>query len=138
MSQSSILSPVLAMLCLAFAVWLWLFITRLRYMASHNIEPGELATPEQVYSTLPPFAANPGYNFRNLFEMPVLFYTLCFYLFAMQQVDATHITCAWIFVVLRVVHSVIQCSYNNVSHRFGVYALSSIAVWTMLARAVFA
>jgi hypothetical protein len=138
MSQTSILSPVLGMLCLAFAVWIWMFITRFRFIGANKIDPKELATPEQIYRTLPAFAANPGYNFRNLFEMPVLFYTLCFYLFMMQQVDSTHVTCAWVFVAFRVLHSLIQCSYNNVNHRFGIYALSSIALWVMLVRAVLA
>lgn len=138
MEQTTILSPVLAMLCLAFLVWLWLFICRFRFIAAEKIDPQALSTPEQVYSTLPPYAANPGYNFRNLFEVPVLFYVLCFYLFLTASVDSTYVTCAWIFVAFRVLHTLIQCSYNNVNHRFGAYALSCIALWVMLGRAVMA
>jgi hypothetical protein len=136
--DTTILSPVLAMLCLTFAVWLVMFITRFRFIGANRVEAQDMATPKQVYDLLPPAAANAGYNFRNLFEVPVLFYILCFYLVLTQQVDSTHVACAWIFVCLRVVHSVIQCSYNNVNHRFGVYALACVALWVMLARAVFA
>jgi hypothetical protein len=138
MLDTSILSPVLAMVCLTFVVWVWMFITRFKFIGANKIDAQDLATPDQVYRTLPPFAANPGYNFRNLFEVPVLFYVLCFYLVLVGGVDSTHVTCAWIFVALRAVHSCIQCSYNNVNHRFGVYALASISLWVMLARAVFA
>ncbi len=135
--QSSILSPVLAMLCLTFLVWLWMFATRFRFMAVEKTDAQDLSTPTQVYNTLPPYAANPGYNFRNLLEMPVLFYIICIVLFITQSVDSTDIICAWVFVAFRVVHSLVQCSYNNVNHRFGVYAVSSVAMWVMLARLVF-
>ena len=136
MAQSKILSPVLAMLCLAFVVWLWMFICRFRFIAAEKVDPQALSTPEQVYSTLPPYAANPGYNFRNLFEVPVLFYVLCIYLYMMGGVDSTHVTCAWAFFGFRVLPTLIQCRYNNVNHRFGAYALSCIALWVMLARTV--
>lgn len=126
------------MLCLALAVWVWMFITRFRFIAAENIAPDELSTPEQVYSTLPPYAANPGYNFRNLFEVPVLFYVLCLVLFTTQSVDSIHLVCAWVFVGFRILHSLIQCSYNNVNHRFGVYAIACLALWVMLIRAVLA
>lgn len=135
---TAILSPVLAMLSLTFAVWVWMFVSRFRFIGANRIDPQDMATPKQLYDLLPPSAANAGYNFRNLFEVPVLFYVLCFYLVLTQQVDSMHVTCAWLFVVLRAVHSVIQCSYNNVNHRFGVYALGCIVLWVMLFRAVFA
>ncbi len=136
--DTSLLSPVLAMVGLTFTVWLWMFITRFRYILANRIDAQDMATPKDLYALLPSSAANSGYNFQNLFEVPVLFYVVCFYLVLMQQTDSLHLTCAWIFVVLRVIHSVIQCSYNNVNHRFAVYALSCIALWVMLARAVFA
>ncbi len=136
--DTSLLSPVLGMVCLTFLVWMWMFITRFRHILANRIDAQEMATPRALYDLLPASAANPGYNFQNLFEIPVLFYVICFYLVLMQQVDGTHVICAWIFVALRAVHSVIQCGYNNVNHRFSIYALSCISLWVMLARAVFA
>ncbi|HPO25494.1 MAG TPA: MAPEG family protein, partial [Arenimonas sp.] len=43
---------------------------------------------------------------------------------------------AWLYVVLRVVHSIIQCSYNKVMHRFYVFFTSVwvlLGIWVMLA-----
>ena len=43
---------------------------------------------------------------------------------------------AWTYVGLRALHSLIQCTYNRVMHRFIVYALSSLtllALWAYLA-----
>jgi hypothetical protein len=41
---------------------------------------------------------------------------------------------AWGFVVLRILHSVIHCSYNNVNHRFVAYALSCLFLLFMWIR----
>ena len=38
---------------------------------------------------------------------------------------------AWAFVAGRVLHSLIQCSYNKVLHRFAVYSLSTCVVWVL-------
>ena len=134
----AILNPVLAMLLLAFIVWIALFATRFKAIAATGLKAEDLSTPEDVQKQLPRYALNPAYNFKNLFEVPVLFVTLCFYLYLTGTADSTHITCAWIFVGFRYLHSAVQCSYNNVNHRFLIYLVSSIALWVMLARAILA
>lgn len=71
-------------------------------------------------------------NFRNLFEVPVLFYTLCALAIATAHTPAWLIATAWTFVALRIAHSAIQCSYNNVMHRFKVFVagyLLLLATW---------
>ena len=40
---------------------------------------------------------------------------------------------AWGFVAGRVLHSLIQCSYNKVMHRFAVYVVSTGLVWVLWA-----
>ncbi len=77
---------------------------------------------------------NAADNFKNLFEMPVLFYVFCLTIFVTQSVTLIFVGCTWLYVLLRVVHSVIHCTYSNVLHRFIVYALSSLvffAMWLM-------
>jgi hypothetical protein len=64
----------------------------------------------------------------------VLFYVMCFYLAATGTADSIAINCAWLFVSFRVLHSIVQCSYNNVTHRFAAYLFSSIALWVMVIR----
>jgi hypothetical protein len=132
--QTAILTPVLAMLLLAFLVWIVMFITRFKAIAELNIKPDAINTPEAVDGLLPNYARYPGHNFKNLFEVPVLFYVMCFYLAATGSVDSVAINCAWLFVGFRVLHSIVQCSYNNVNHRFLVYLFSSVALWVMVVR----
>jgi hypothetical protein len=71
-------------------------------------------------------------NFRNLFEVPVLFYALGAVALATHQVPDWLVVGAWIFVALRVVHSFIHCTYNKVMHRLAVFLTSFgllVALW---------
>ncbi len=76
-------------------------------------------------------------NFRNLFEVPVLFYALVLMVFHLGMVDIWFLGLAWGFAGFRVLHSVIHCSYNHVPHRFAAYGIACLALWIMLLRTVF-
>ena len=77
-----------------------------------------------------------AFNLRNLAELPVAFYALCLMLYVTDQVDAVYVAAAWAFFVFRALHSVVHCTFNRVIVRFGLYMLSALALWFMLARAV--
>ncbi len=79
--------------------------------------------------------SNPSDNLKNLFEMPVIFYALALYLFVTNQVDATYVSAAWVFVAFRALHSAIHCTINIVMLRFYLYLLSTLAVWFIAFRA---
>lgn len=132
----AILPPVLAMMLLVLIVWLVMFATRFKAIGAEKIPADELATPDLVQQRLPLYAMKPAHNFKNLFEVPTLFIALCFYLYLTGTADSTHVTCAWVFVAFRYLHSFIQCGYNNVNHRFMAYAISCLALWVMLIRAI--
>ncbi len=93
-------------------------------------------TPDKVTEHLPEdvnYAAN---NLKNLFEVPVLFYGLCLYLFVSGNVDAAYVVAAWLFFLLRAFHSIVHCTHNIVMLRFYLYASSALALWFMLGRAL--
>ena len=72
---------------------------------------------------------------KNLFEIPVIFYVLLLYLFAVKQVDAAYLDAAWIFVAFRVLHSAVHCTFNLIMLRFYLYLIASVAVWFIAIRA---
>jgi len=124
--------PMMAMLILTFVVWVTMFIHRVGYATANGIDAQEMRTPSDIAKLLPDEKSGSGNNFKNLFEMPVLFYVMCLYLTVFGQVSDLVVTCAWVFVALRAVHSLIHCSYNNVMHRFIAYLASSFALWVMV------
>ena len=76
----------------------------------------------------------PSENLINLFELPILFYASCIYLYVAQQVDVTSLALAYCFLIFRTFHSVVHCTYNKVMHRFYFYILSSIMLWVLIIR----
>ena len=134
MAQSVIFQPVIAMLILTGLVWLLLFIRRMGYLGKQKIDAQQLKTPQQVAALIPDDVNAPANNFKNLFEMPVVFYTICVVAFELGKVDGLLLNCAWAFVVLRVIHSLVHCTYNRVNHRFIAYLGASILVWVMVVK----
>jgi len=134
MNQNAIFGPFFVMMGLTFLVWLFMYVKRIRFLSSLDLEPNEL-TPAKLSEISPPAVANPSDNLKNLFEMPVLFYAMALYLFVVGQVDSLHLIAAWVFVTFRAAHSAVHCTVNVVMLRFGLYALSSAALWFMVLRA---
>lgn len=61
---------------------------------------------------------------------------LCLVLLFTHNETALIVSGAWLYVILRTGHSLIQCTYNRVLHRFSVYLASTavlIALWVGLA-----
>ena len=135
MAGTAILAPFLAMIGLTLVVWIVMYVRRIRYMVAERIHPQKLSTPDKVAGELPEFVNNPANNLKNLFELPVLFYALCLYLFVTDAVDLGYVVAAWLFVALRIVHSVVQCTSNHVMSRFRAYMAASVVLWFMVLRA---
>jgi hypothetical protein len=135
MTQHEMLGPVFAMCGLTFAVWVFMYVKRIRFINANGISPTDMAVPGALAAISPPDVVNPSDNFKNLFEMPVLFYVLATLLIATDRVDSASVVAAWVFVVFRVLHSVVHCTVNVVLVRFYLYLASSLALWFIAARA---
>lgn len=132
--QQSILQPVAALMLLTLVVWITMAGRRVGYMKANRIHPQRTATPEQLNALLPEPINRASNNFKNLSELPVLFYAVSLALLATGTVDTGYLVLAWLFVALRAVHSAIQCSRNIVWHRFIAYASSSLVLWIFVLR----
>lgn len=135
MAQTAIFGPFFATMLLTLLVWVYMYIRRIRFITKNNISPKDLAVPAALAQLLPAAVSNPSDNLKNLFEVPVLFYTLALYLFVTGQVDAAYVNAAWVFVAFRALHSAVHCTFNLVMLRFYLYLIATLAVWFMVARA---
>jgi hypothetical protein len=93
-------------------------------------------TPDKAAGYLPEEISYPSNNFKNLFELPVLFYALCLYLYVTATVESADVFAAWLFLLFRVIHSAIHCTVNIVMARFMAYSAAALALWFMLGRAI--
>lgn len=137
MNQSAIFSPFFATLLLTLIVWVYMYIRRITFITSSKLSPGELAIPGKLAQISPSSVSNPSDNFKNLFEIPILFYVLVLYLSTVKQVDIVYVNAAWIFFGFRVLHSIVHCTFNNVMLRFYLYLFSTLSVWFIAIRAAF-
>ncbi|CAN4278921.1 MAPEG family protein [Pseudoxanthomonas sp. LjRoot125] len=134
---TAILWPAVAMAGLTFLVWVRLYQLRLGEMARKRIHAQSLANAADSVRLLSDTRASD--NFRNLFELPVLFYAGVLLAAQLGVSDAVSLALAWAFVALRAVHSLVHCTFNHVMTRFVAYALATlvlIAFWVRLALAL--
>ena len=131
MESRLIFLPALAMAALTFVVWWRMYFMRIGEMTRERIHPQSVATSPQMAARLKDTRA--ADNFRNLFELPVLFYLALVVAALTGQVTAATLALAWVFVALRVAHSAIHCTYNRVWHRFYAYLAGGLVLWALWA-----
>ena len=107
---------------------------RVAFLKNCGIELQDL-TKSKMEEISPASVSNPSDNFKNLFEIPVLFYALVLYLFITLSVDGVYLVAAWLFVLLRTLHSLVQCTRNIIMVRFTLYIISTAAIWFIALRA---
>jgi len=138
MSDKDIFQPFFAMILVTFAVWIYMYIRRTSFLIAERVDLWKVDTPAKMDVNVPVGVNLSAYALKNLFELPVIFYALCLYLYSVSAVDGIYVTAAWLFVAGRAVHALIYCSYNKVMHRFIAYFTSALILWAMVVRAVVA
>ncbi len=133
MTQTVIFQPMMALVAWTFAVLLLMPLRVFRAARQKKIALDDLKMG--VASNALPSAGIVNRNYVNLLELPVLFYVACLTLHATNHVDPTAWYLAWAYVAIRVAHSLVHLSYNNVLHRGALFAASNLvlaAIWVRL------
>jgi hypothetical protein len=130
MNNELILLPMLAMVVLTFAVAGVMFARRIAVFKADRIHPQRVATSRQMAELVVDSRA--ADNFRNLFELPVLFYAALLLIYAAKWTNPLMLTMAWAYVMARVVHSAVHCTSNIVMQRFYAFLASCtilLGIW---------
>lgn len=130
MDKRLVLLPAIALVLLTLIVWCRVFVTRVGEMRRRRIAPQALSSRVRTRELLAD-VAGPADNFSNLFEVPVLFYTLTVLLYVTGIADRLLLTLAIVFVIARYAHSLIHITYNRVMHRFIAYVIGTLVLWLM-------
>lgn len=132
MEPTAILQPVIALGLWTGVMWIWMYATRIPAMNKAGIDPQDAAHVTDM--SLPSEISRIADNYNHLFEQPTLFYAIAIAIAVLGHGDPTAVTCAWTFVILRVIHSLIQSTVNVVILRFSVFMLSWVALLVMTVR----
>lgn len=130
MKPTAIFLPTLALMLWTLLVLVQVPIRRFAAYFRGRVRARDFALGESA--DVPADVALPNRIFMNLVEVPVLFYALVGIAFATHQVDAISVGMAWLYVALRLIHSLIYFTYNHVVHRFAVFATSNLVVLAMI------
>jgi len=134
MYEHGMIAPVVALVIWSLVMLVWLYATRIPAMAKAKVKPGQ-ATKAQM-EALP--SANVANNYNHLMEQPTLFYALCFALQLMDQAHEINIGLAWLYVAIRVVHSILQATVNVIVIRFAIFMIGSLVLMALAVHAAMA
>jgi hypothetical protein len=130
MYEHGMIAPVVALVIWSLIMLIWLYATRIPAMARAKVKPGE-ATKAQM-EALPGGAANVANNYNHLMEQPTLFYAICFALQFIGQGDhPINIGLAWLYVAIRIVHSLVQATVNLIPLRFLIFVIGSVVLMAL-------
>lgn len=139
--QSAILGPIVALAAWTMIIWIWMYATRLPAMGRAGIDAknmvgstggglrGDLIAKGEERAS---WVAD---NYNHLHEAPTIFYAMCLVLAMIGQGDNLNATIAWVYVGLRVAHSLLQILSNRVIVRFVLFALSTVALMMLITHA---
>jgi hypothetical protein len=132
------LPPVIALAAWTMVMWAWMYATRLPAIGAAKIDLDEMVRDPatSLDDVLPVGVQWKAHNYNHLHEAPTVFYAVAIVLAIIGAGDGLNAQLAWGYVALRVVHSLVQATVNKVSLRFVLFAMSSIVLIVLVARAV--
>ena len=125
MSQTALLTPIFALILWTFAVFLVLAFGRVKYTKN----PQDAAHSKNLKGSMPDWVERAADNYNHLFEQPVAFYALTICVAVINNFDSFMVKLAWAFVALRIIHSLVQLTFNFVLLRFFIFVMG----WQVLA-----
>ncbi|MDC3401942.1 MAPEG family protein [Alphaproteobacteria bacterium] len=132
MEPTAILQPVIVLGLWTVVVFVWMMATRAPAMQKAGIKIQDAKHPRQM--KLPSQVIQVSDNYNHLFEQPTLFYAIAISIAVLGHGDALNVQLAWAFVLLRIIHSVVQGTINIVAVRFSLFALAWVVLAAMVIR----
>ena len=138
--QAQILAPAAVLVVWSLIMLFWMAGVRLPALKKAGIDLG--ARPggrgQDLEGAVEPRINWPAHNYSHLMEQPTVFYAVAIVLALTGTGDGLNATLAWIYVGLRILHSLIQATVNRVIIRFALFALSSLVLMALILHAAIA
>ncbi|MBD58742.1 MAG: hypothetical protein CL808_01285 [Citromicrobium sp.] len=128
--QAQMLAPAAVLVAWSLVVLVWMAATRLPAMG--KVTGGLQSAPrggrgQNLEGVLPDKVNWKAHNYAHLMEQPTLFYATVVIL-ALTAPTPLAVLMAWIYVALRIVHSIWQATVNIVGVRFFLFMASTLAL----------
>ena len=133
--RQHLLYPAATQALLTIAVLILLGPVRARSMrqARQTLADADVRLSRNRWSDEAQKVAN---NYRNQFELPVLFFAAIAYAMILGQHDIVMVSLAWVFVASRIAHAAIHIGPNVVAWRGTAFLLGAVVLTMMWIRLV--
>lgn len=131
--QNGFVLPIVGMALLTFGIGIRMLQLRLRAVKEKKLSPAYFLfsqggnPPEELLKVTR--------HYDNLFEMPVLFYTVTILISVLNKIDIVFVILAWLYFILRIVHAIIHITDNHLIRRRNAFLASTAvlaAMWVKL------
>ena len=133
--QSPLFAPVIALVLWSFVMWAWMYATRIPFLVKNKLIYDPHRPAAEFMAQIPAPIRWKADNYNHLMEQPTLFYAVALTLAMLGAGDALNVILAWLYVGLRVVHSLVQALINAIMIRFWLFMISSVVLLAMTIRA---
>jgi hypothetical protein len=114
---------------------IWLYAMRIPALKKHDIVYDPHRPSEEFHAQLPADVRWKADNYNNLLEQPTIFYAVALTLAFLSAGSGLNAGLAWVYVALRITHSLVQALINKVMIRFALFAAASLVLLVMTIRA---
>lgn len=132
MTSNLIFWPILVQILITVVGFMLLGIRKTKALKTDNVDVKQTALDNDAW---PDYVQKVSNNIRNQFQVPVLFYVVCFMLYSLDAVTFTVLSLAWAFVISRIVHAYIHMTSNYVPARFSVFTIGFVIMVLMAIQA---
>lgn len=129
-----ILQPAVFLGMWTMFMWLWMYATRIPAMKQAKIDVNKWkgGIGSDLDNLLPPDVQWKAHNYNHLLMEPTLFYGITGVLAITGYGQGIAVTMAWIYVGLRIAHSLWQSLVNTVKVRFLLFMLSTLTLMSLM------
>lgn len=131
-----IVAPVVALAVWTHVMWAWMYATRIPAIRKARMALDPAAPRGEQMSTLPAPVRWKADNYNHLMEQPTVFYAVALSLAVLGEGSGTNATLAWAYFASRVIHSLVQATFNKIEVRFALFSLSSLILIALTVNAV--
>ena len=137
---SPIFGPAIVLVLWSLVMLAWLALTRLPAMSRAGVELGAVVGKRgaDLEGVIPDSVNWKAHNYAHLMEQPTLFYATVIILGVIGQGGGLNLQLAWAYVGLRILHSIVQATWNRVAVRFAIFCLSTVALLALALHAAIA
>ena len=129
MRQEAVFAPMSVLALWTTWVMFMVGFSRIRAVRAGRVRRGAFQMGESA--EVPDDVTVWNRNLMNLLEMPLLFYVVSIAFYVTHHVTPKVVTMAWIYLALRLAHSLVHVTSNHILLRLFCFAASNFVLLTL-------